>query len=319
MFVAVAAVLPSPLAPDVSLRAISPSTALEALRSLAEAPSYSPPPPPADEQQPPPSATSLPAACVHPPSADLSRTALVAVVSVYKEWGTRLPLSPPQWLTKLMPVAHYQRLDSAATCFLPNHAFEAGVYLAFIAQHYHALPARIAFLQADYLQLNKYGPAAEFDFWQARCAGPAYFPLTKRRTAPWPPALMRRSPAWWARYHGERRTPAIVGRCWSKILSLIDACPPSGCDVGNVSFYPYANFLIDAALLRQRPRTAFRALTDQIVQRGVCSPGEPDGLEKITSAHGVEHLAGVIFAQRPLDAPPLMLPTGPSDCPSERI
>ena len=51
MFVTVAAVLPSPLAPDVSLRAISPSTALEALRSLAEAPSYSPPPPPADKQQ----------------------------------------------------------------------------------------------------------------------------------------------------------------------------------------------------------------------------------------------------------------------------
>jgi hypothetical protein len=65
MFVTAAAVLPFPLAPDVSLRAISPSTALEALRSLAEAPSNSPPPPPADKRPSSSANSSTPLAWTH--------------------------------------------------------------------------------------------------------------------------------------------------------------------------------------------------------------------------------------------------------------
>ena len=76
---------------------------------------------------------------------------VIVVPAVYREWERR---GVPSWACPargadyaVAPV--YQRLDPVAPRYVPNFAFEAGVYLRFVVDHYDRLPDITAFLQGD--------------------------------------------------------------------------------------------------------------------------------------------------------------------------
>ncbi|KAL3920270.1 MAG: hypothetical protein SGPRY_005313 [Prymnesium sp.] len=134
-------------------------------------------------------------------------SSVVVVPAVYKEWG--YPVRPPAWLTAQLVVYQYQRLNSSADCFARNVAFESGVYLRFIVDHYHNLPQHVVFAQADWFAQykNQYYPYTPLDFWQITCLREAvrdhglhrastpewvhWMPLGLRRSV-WPPYQVRR-------------------------------------------------------------------------------------------------------------------------------
>ena len=80
---------------------------------------------------------------------------LVLVVAEFKEWGVGNRSAIPPWLANQTTVFRYQRRYESEPCFCPNRGFESGVYLLFIVQHWHRLPARMAFVQADWFEPRK--------------------------------------------------------------------------------------------------------------------------------------------------------------------
>ena len=168
-------------------------------------------------------------------------TSLVVVPAVYREWG--YPVRPPHWLAAQALVYQYQRLNASAKCFAENVAFESGVYLRFIVDHYHALPAHTVFAQADWFAARKGQPFPHtaFRFWQLGCmrmqhqrrAGAVtapswahWLPLGIRHTV-WPPYQVRRVANFFGVSFTYRVLPMCSGAhglfvewCWREILLL---------------------------------------------------------------------------------------------------
>ena len=183
------------------------------------------------------------AACVFGANESLRWDAsLVVVPAVYKEWG--YPVRPPPWLSAQAIVYQYQRLNASADCFAKNVAYESGVYLRFIVDHYHALPSHTVFAQADWFAARKGQPFphSPFPFWQLDCvrsqqqqqrlggaAAPAWthwLPLGLRHTV-WPPYQVRRIANFFGISFTYRILPMCSGAhgmfvewCWREILQL---------------------------------------------------------------------------------------------------
>ena len=152
-------------------------------------------------------------------------SAAVVVPAVWDEWSHGVPswMAPrmPPWLSVQYPVYLYQRHHPNSSCYCENMAHETGVYLTFLVQHWEALPAFIAFVQADWWLSNHHDYLTPVDFWQLNCARTAdisWMPLGKRAFH-WPPDTISRDSTFWekepsARWlaHGARRISSLVER-----------------------------------------------------------------------------------------------------------
>ena len=261
--------------------------------------------------------------CLHGDATSWS-TAAVIVPAVFKEWGTTLPLTPPQWLTAQYPVYLYQRLNASFPCFCINRAYESGVFLRFLVDHFTRLPAVVTFVQADWLQTGRGVQPTPFAFWQPNCALARpnepyhrWMPLGKRRTC-WPPGTVRRSASWWSTPQSRRQSPhshvgpPLIEACWHELLRIFGRPIDPSARI-NLTFYPYQNFLASREQLREHAHSTYEQAYEQLVVKGTClsSPTQRDangavvhdslGASKETVAKGMEHLMHAIFGGRPLD------------------
>lgn len=123
------------------------------------------------------------------------RTATVLVPAVFREWR---PGRPPPWLVDQYAMFLYQRTAPSLSCYLPNVAYESGVYLHFIVQHWVSLPEYAVFVQADWF-MTRPGSYPPLSFWQPACArqhGASWLPLGKRNSR-WPPYTIIRDSSFW--------------------------------------------------------------------------------------------------------------------------
>ena len=124
----------------------------------------------------------------HPPVAQQWAKPIVVVPAVYDEWRRgRPPWACPDVSQNYMVCPLYQRLDRAAARYVPNHGYEAGVYLRFVLDYYERLPELIVFLQADADSILSHSVANminRFDLAQFRAKRVSFLPLIQARWAP---------------------------------------------------------------------------------------------------------------------------------------
>jgi len=201
-------------------------------------------------------------------------TATVVVPAVFREWR---PTGPPQWLVDLYDVYWYQRVQPASSCYLPNVAFESGVFLHFIVEHWAALPAYAAFVQADWFATRGIGGYVPINFWQPACArqhGAGWMPLGKRNNR-WPPYTIERVSKFWelepsARplAHGAAHIASLVERCTTDLLDDFEIARPQVPRL-RITFHPYMNFVASRARLQTRPLHTWRVVRDRLM-RAAC-------------------------------------------------
>jgi len=212
---------------------------------------------------------------------------LVVVPAVYREWLS--PARPPAWLVYQAVVYLYQRLNASAPCFALNSAFESGVFLRFIVDHYNHLPAHAAFLQADWFAMRKAQPFpyTPFDLWQLGCVRRAtrphawthWLPLGLRHTV-WPPYQVQRVADFFGTSYTYRMLPICSGAhglymesCWREIAHLF-SIPVGGGHQSvariNLTFYPAQNFVASRWQLRRHSLQTYEKAMDQFVVRGDC-------------------------------------------------
>ena len=218
--------------------------------------------------------------CVHSDGTAASqpwRSATVVVLALFREWQSNGTQWLPPHLLRQYPVYLYQRLSSHKPCYLRNRAFESGVYFSFIVQHWHALPAYMALVQADWFERIKNArPLQPFDFWQPRCARAArldWLPIGKRRSR-WPPAQVSRSASYWeghALARGASGVGELVRRCWRDVLADFGRADE---EVTNTStelrFYPYNNLVVSRERLHAYPEAAWRAVHGRLMHTSSC-------------------------------------------------
>ena len=273
--------------------------------------------------------------------------ATVLVAAEYLEWHFAVGganSSVPAWLLAQVTTYLYQRHDSALPCFCPNRAFEAGVYLQFVVQHWRHLPARVAFVQADWFEpLKNIRPHNHpFDFWQLRCNDLTalsyhWMPLGKRNTV-WPPRQITRRSTFWEGHAlalGVRGISHMVEACWRNMLSdfrlKFSSADAARADrwqhsraALNVTFFPYMNLLVSRERLQSYPLTSYLSLFTRLVTFGSClypstatGSDAEDGLmyDKL-HASAFEVLQDAIFGQaRPVeDGEALVFPARAEQC-----
>ena len=290
-------------------------------------------------------------ACLHGSLERRWEDATVLVPAVYKEWATPGgSLQPPRWLTEFFPVYLFQRIQPNASCYCPNHGYEAGVLLTFVVLHYQRLPGHIVFVQPDWLPEQ---PSAN-SLWMLACvrSGKAWrdwLPLGRSHNS-WPPHQVVRQAQYfdeyWTRYKRTalstsacKKTSLLVDRCWRDTLRRfhINSSSPNGLwQPLNLTYWPSANFVVSRSRLLEHDRATYEVALD-FVFRGVCLEApltvrerlaivgsrqdyilEDDArLEKFTNAMAFEMLNHVLFGRQPVEhAPPLAFPVG-AEC--ERV
>ena len=209
------------------------------------------------------------------------RFSTIVVPALWREWRALQPPTngPPIWLPQQYDVYLYQRTESSGRCYLPNMAFESGVYLHFIVEHWASLPAYTAFVQADWF-LTVPGTLAypPVDFWQPACArlrGVSWLPIGKRWNR-WPPYTVMRDSTFWeieptARplAQGTKNIASLVERCSRDLLDDFEIARP---DVPRlkITFFPYMNFVSSRASLQAYPLRVWRLVRDRLMHEGVC-------------------------------------------------
>ena len=190
--------------------------------------------------------------------------------------------------------------------------------MRFLVDHFARLPALVAFVQADWLQVSRGGAPTPFTFWQPACAlarpdepWHRWMPLGKRHNC-WPPGYMRRSASYWHK-RSSAASQAQVEACWHELLRVFGQ-PVDPAAQLTLTFYPYQNFLASRSQLHTHSYSDYRLAYDRLVINGSCfdPPAQRDAhglpahdsvpFHKETVAKGMEHLMHVIFGGRPLDA-----------------
>ena len=274
------------------------------------------------------------------------------VVVISREWikdrrTSTLPGPPPAWLVAQYPTFLYQRVESRQLCYTANRAFELGVYLQFIVDHYATgLPLQMAMLQADWFDApgswHRYPtPKEPIVLWQPRCATAEWadwMPLGKKHQV-WPPYQVERGAQWYQDHARSGRYPnathLLVEACWRELLGLFGRRPTTTTKTTEqplrVTFYPAMNFLISRRRVEERPRATWFAAHAQLVTRSVClhapveaasvagySVSSSGGLgwlqdveadAKLTVAQGMEVVAHAVFGHQPAEGRPGALPS----------
>ena len=276
------------------------------------------------------------ASCLHGLRSADWRASTVLVVAVYREWTDNaacssgrscLPESPPAWLTAQHPTFVYQRLQARSPCYTPNAAFESGVYLQFIVDHYRVgLPAQMVFLQADWFDTARQWhkpPREPFRLWQPECSRPGWqdwMPLGKKFWF-WPPYRVTRSAEWYRHHRAvlNDKTPLLIDLCWRELLGLFGrhAKPQTV-----VTFYPAMNFVVARRRVEQYRFAAWHGALRRFLENGTCLSGpavvegqsvvDDRGYQKVTIAEGMEALAHVIFGNQDPSADLDALPSLPA-------
>ena len=169
-------------------------------------------------------------------------TDLVIVVAAHNEYNLT---SLPEWMQNDTEATYYvyQRTDPTAPHYSPNFAFEGGVFIQFIFDHYHDLPRRTAFIHS---YPNHHNP--KWRDW-LRCV--------REDTA-------------WASLNGlfvkDRGTrmwkgmDALVEQCWKNLLSAFGVrYLVSAGEEPRVSFYCCAQFVLSRAQILSKPHDAYAA------------------------------------------------------------
>ena len=144
-------------------------------------------------------------------------------------------------------VVTYQRVDPDGVNYSPNLAYEAGVHIQFISEHYDDLPNQTIFLQEGVVNHNPY-----FEKWLS-CVRPDadYAPFVVNRE------VMRGLDLW----HKCCSADALVEQCWRdvlKLFSLSHLLPPR--QRPTVGYYSGSLFLASRAQLRRHPRSAYERM-----------------------------------------------------------
>ena len=221
----------------------------------------------------------------------------VVVPAMYK---TVYPSKP--WYTKFN-VCEYQRKNSTVRGYVPNFAWEAGIYLRYIIDHYDNLPNTIVFLQEDTTdnvgnRLACLKPGFGFQ--------PVFFGYFPDRYIPSHIATPYMGPL----PHFQNVIP-----CWKSILRDFDM--PKIYDVGyqvKVANYCCAYFAAERDQIRRHPLSAYVNAYIRTMEADSCVWDDPVASkiqgDKFASskiwATVWEHLWHVIIGGHPYETPRLL-------------
>lgn len=203
-------------------------------------------------------------------------------------WIAQYPAQP--W-HKRFNTCVYQRHNASAAAYVRNVAFEAGVYLRYIVDHYHALSAVTAFVQED---------AGADVGARIGCL---------RTDAPfgWAPLggifVAGRDLSIW-RARGEA---TAVHACWSQLAADFGIYLPPGIEPA-VSFYCCAYFAMTRAQIQRYSHATYRRAYERLVLQPHCHDGEAfagvsvtRANDKDTSAGAFEHLQHALLGGQQLN------------------
>ena len=224
----------------------------------------------------------------HPPVAQQWAKPIVVVPAVYDEWRRgRPPWACPDVSQNYMVCPLYQRLDRAAARYVPNHGYEAGVYLRFVLDYYERLPELIVFLQADADSILSHSVANminRFDLAQFRAKRVSFLPLIQARS------LRNRSVDNW-------ESVPHVEECWRNILDWFgrsEVFPKS--QTPTVTFYPGNYFAVTREAILRYPHATWHRVYERLIVNNSCTGfGTDPALGKHHAAGAFEHLAHVIW------------------------
>ena len=221
------------------------------------------------------------------------------VVATYKEWDEEIPAwACPGPEDRYSMAPFYQRLDVRAPRFVPNYAFEAGIYLRFVKDYYYLLPKLAVFLQADaYVSDININPGRiadlrhrlnNLDIEAMRSSGVGYLPMNDFFVRD------RTTLRWYGMGVGSE-----VQQCWEQVArwyghaDAFDSQPEP-----TVSFYCCNYFAVLPENILRTPFDTWKLVYELLVEHGTCHPGHvgPDrDLGKHEAAGTFEHLAPLIW------------------------
>lgn len=236
------------------------------------------------------------------------RRPIVVVPSVFDEWQSSLPVWACPNATSRYAVAWplYQRKQPLAPRFVPNHAYEAGVYLKFVVDHYEqGLPDVMVFLQAD-AQRKIADLRQRIDSLRVNAVrSVGYLPLNGRAFRGGGPAglVRNRSTRFW-RSFGEPVSEAVA-RCWRTVAAWFGSAHIfDHMAHPTVTFYPCNSFAVSRESVQRHTLATWRSAYERMVVNGSCAPpqapGEPSAEDRLaagkhTVASAFEHLAHVVW------------------------
>ncbi|EOD14739.1 hypothetical protein EMIHUDRAFT_197272 [Emiliania huxleyi CCMP1516] len=215
---------------------------------------------------------------------------VIVVPAVYREWERR---GVPSWACPargadyaVAPV--YQRLDPVAPRYVPNFAFEAGVYLRFVVDHYDRLPDITAFLQGDaHERINHLGTRLSYLAAMLRKEpSVGYLPLNDMFVKDRPASLL-----------GDKYNLSVA-TCWKNVARWFGKPHAFGDAPPKVSMYASNYFAAHAsANIHRHPLATWRWVYERVVLNHSCVDGRvPDAaLGKHETAGAFEHLAPIIW------------------------
>lgn len=223
--------------------------------------------------------------CIMHKGEDPSTSGIVLVPAM---WVNSYPVKP--WHREY-DVCAYQRKNPTAPAYVPNLSFEAGIYLRYIVDHYHALPEIMIFIQEDagpdehmYMRCLRrddlswnWSPVTVHDYWQ-------------------------RGPEIWKNICEED-----VHACWVALAADFNIELPTA-TLPRVGMYGRANFAITGEQVRRTPYASYLAAYTRLVLSPHCTKedvwnGKPITKrcsDKDTGGCTFEHLHHALLGGQPL-------------------
>ena len=199
---------------------------------------------------------------------------IVVVPAVFHEWDRR---GPPPWAcpradhdSYRVAWPLYQRTDPAdPVTYVPNQAYEAGVYLKYVVDHYNDLPEAMVFVQANtdivlkhkVVKMSLARRINSLNVTALRKANINYLPMSDV-------FVPSRSPA-----HYDRRGHADeVRQCWLRVASWFGNGHvfAAGTDP-TVGFYCCNYFMVLRESIWRHPLSTWRGAYQALVVNGRCA------------------------------------------------
>ena len=219
----------------------------------------------------------------------------VVVVAHFNEWDASEGRRVPDWANDqsadyfMAPL--YQRLNASAPLYVPNHAFEAGPYLRYIADNYDRLPRVLVFTQADgCMPRNLIGATIRSVTEQLLRKAGLYIHLNSNI---YYTRQFRYLPRRWPGAPDNNRCVRQLFELFNRSRAWVQGSRDTG--AFRFNFVSSACFAVHREVVLATPRELWRRAYEQIVEQGACA-GQP--WPSKTLAIILEHLWHILLANK---------------------